>query len=190
MLDFLTGAFGPLSPLTPMPIDTSVEDSGRPSPRRFQYPIGWNIPIGQPGTEGLKLVNFQALRRYADLYSVVRAMLNIRENETAGLTWDVGPTADAQAQLRDDPDRKNKRKDQHDRSAQIVQWFKRIDSNYKGFPKKQAPIWFFSSSHFPALICHPLRSSIKKMADCETTTGHVGLIARTLMKDARRGLNR
>jgi hypothetical protein len=133
MLDFLTGAFGPLSPLTPMPIDTSVEDSGRPSPRRFQYPIGWNIPIGQPGTEGLKLVNFQALRRYADLYSVVRAMLNIRENETAGLTWDVGPTADAQAQLRDDPDRKNKRKDQHDRSAQIVQWFKRIDSNYKGF---------------------------------------------------------
>jgi hypothetical protein len=28
------------------------------------------------------------------------------------------------------------------------------------------------------------------MADCETTTGHVGLIARTLMKDARRGLNR
>ena len=30
----------------------------------------------------------------------------------------------------------------------------------------------------------------EKVEDCETTTGHVGQIARTLMKDARRGLNR
>jgi hypothetical protein len=31
---------------------------------------------------------------------------------------------------------------------------------------------------------------VEKMEDCETTNGHFGLIARTLMKDARRGLNR
>ena len=30
----------------------------------------------------------------------------------------------------------------------------------------------------------------KKVKDCETTNGHIGRIARTLMKDARRDLNR
>jgi hypothetical protein len=43
---------------------------------------------------------------------------------------------------------------------------------------------------FPDLISISLRMLNKKMADCETTTGHSGQIVRTLMKDARRGLNR
>ncbi len=38
------------------------------------------------------------------------------------------------------------------------------------------------------MFCLPVL--YEKMADCETTTGHVGQSARTLMKDARRGLNR
>ncbi|SBT10449.1 hypothetical protein PROAA_50002 [Candidatus Propionivibrio aalborgensis] len=43
---------------------------------------------------------------------------------------------------------------------------------------------------FPDLVSVRLRVSDKKMADCETTTGHSGQIVRTLMKDARRDLNR
>ena len=63
--------------------------------------------------------------------------------------------------------------------------------NYKGFPKfASARDGFFSSSLFPDLIPIALLSLVEKMEDCETTNGHVGLIARTLMKDARRGLNR
>lgn len=65
-----------------------------------------------------------------------------------------------------------------------------VNSNYKGFPKKRKYLDVFSSSHFPDLFSVPLRVLKMKMADCETTTGHVGRIARTLMKDARRGLNR
>ena len=37
------------------------------------------------------------------------------------------------------------------------------------------------------LVCHV---EAKKVKDCGTTTGHVGLLARTLMKDAREGLIR
>ena len=130
IMDFLTGAFGPLSPIPPMPIDIPEEDCGRPTPRRWQYPIGWNMPIGQPGTEGFKLAPFNVLRGYADRYSVVRACVNIRRDEMAGLSWDVGPTASAQA---DSKGKKSLGNDQRDRANQIVQWFKRIDSNYYGF---------------------------------------------------------
>jgi hypothetical protein len=48
----------------------------------------------------------------------------------------------------------------------------------------------FSSSLFLDSVVVALLASCKKVKDCETTTGHVGRIARTLMKDARRGLNR
>lgn len=128
--DFLTGAFGPLSPILPMPIDQPADDTGRPTPRRWQYPVGWNLPMGQPGSEGYKLASFSALRRYADIYSVVRAMLNIRINELAGLSWDIGPTPDAQSQTKGD---KNAVADQRARATKIVEWFRRVDSNYYGF---------------------------------------------------------
>ena len=49
---------------------------------------------------------------------------------------------------------------------------------------------FFQFIAFPGLMSVTLRRFNEKMADCETTTGHVGPMARTLMKDARRGLNR
>jgi hypothetical protein len=62
--------------------------------------------------------------------------------------------------------------------------------DYKGFPKLSKWFSIFSSSQFPDQVSLPLRGLMKKMADCGTTTGHVGHPARTLMKDARRGLNR
>src|ERR1035437_855887 len=129
--DFQAGAFGPLSPLMPMAIDLP-EDSGRAGPRRRQYPVGWNLPVGQPGSEGGsgKLAPFDVLYKYADAYSVGRACINIRRDEMAGLSWDIGPTADAQANTKGD---KGAAKDQRERAATIVNWFKRIDSNYYGF---------------------------------------------------------
>jgi len=127
--DFLGGAFGPLSPILPMPINEPSE-SGRPYPRRWQMPVGWNLPVGQPGSEGLKLASFSTLRAAADAYSVVRAMLNIRIGEMGGMNWDVGPTADTQAATKGD---KGAVKDQRERAAQIVKWFRRVDPNYSGF---------------------------------------------------------
>jgi hypothetical protein len=130
-VDFQGGAFGPLSPIQPMPIDMPG-DSGRPGPRRRQYPVGWNLPVGQPGSEGGsgKLAPFDVLYKYADIFSVGRTCINIRRDEMAGLSWDIGPTADAQADTKGD---RGAAKDMRQRAAKIVSWFKRIDSNYYGF---------------------------------------------------------
>src|ERR1700761_4865370 len=64
--DFTAGAFGPFSPILPVPVDTP-EDDGRAVPRREQYEVGWNLPTGTPGSEGIKLATFQTLRSIADL---------------------------------------------------------------------------------------------------------------------------
>ncbi len=91
---FESGAFGPGTPIMPMPID-SVGNSGQPDPRRFQYPVAWNLPVGIPGSEGLKLVNFYTLRAYGDLYSVARACIDLRIKEILGLGFDIQPTESA-----------------------------------------------------------------------------------------------
>lgn len=155
--DFLTGAFGPLTPIAPMPIDQPDQDSGRALPRRWEYPVGWNLPTGTPGNEGFKLTGFPTLRSLADRYSVVRAMLDIRINEMAGLEWDVGPTGEAQKRTKGD---KNAAKDQSDRASSIVRWFKQIDSNYKGFQS-----WFTAACEdqhvIDALSLHILPPRLK-----------------------------
>ena len=48
----------------------------------------------------------------------------------------------------------------------------------------------FISWQLPCQFQIALPQLCKKMEDCETTNGHIGHFARTLMKDARRGLNR
>lgn len=91
---FTNGAFGPFSPILPVPVD-APEESGRPEPRREQYQVGWDLPTGEPGAEGLKLATFGTLRTLADLYSVARACIQLRKSEIRGLEWDIMPTTDA-----------------------------------------------------------------------------------------------
>lgn len=64
--------------------------------------------------------------------------------------------------------------------------------HYKGFPKSASARAVFQFIAFPRSnsMKVALLRLIEKMEDCETTIGHVGRYARTLMKDARRGLNR
>ena len=128
--DFLSGAFGPLSPIQPLGIDAPQTESGRPEPRRMQYPIGWNMPMGQPGSEGLKLVSFANLRAYADMYSVVRACIQVRKEEIMGLDWDIVPTDTGARGMRGDADAHD---DFQDRRAQALKFFKRPDPNYHDF---------------------------------------------------------
>jgi hypothetical protein len=63
---------------------------------------------------------------------------------------------------------------------------------YKGFPNFSSAVIVLSHCRFPDPnpIHVALLALCEKVKDCETTTGHVGHLARTLMKDARRGLNR
>lgn len=127
---FLAGAFGPLAPIQPVGIDDPDPDTGRPSPRRWQYPVGWNMPVGQPGTEGLKLASFTHLRTLADTYSVARACIQVRIQEILSLEWDIVPTGHAEKQMRADS---AAHKDFQTRRATAMQFFRRPDSDYLSF---------------------------------------------------------
>lgn len=127
---FTEGAFGPLTPIIPAPIDSPRDDTGRPEPRRWQYPVGWNLPIGVPGTEGLKLVPFSNLRQYAELYSVVRACIELRKQEILALEWDIVPTEGAEKKMRADS---GMHMDFMQRKEEAVAFFSRPDPNYNSF---------------------------------------------------------
>ena len=102
--EFRPYGFGPGTPIQPTPIDTPDPITGRPRPRRSQYPISFNLPIGVPGSEGLKLVSFQVLRAYAEANSLVRACIEIRKNEILGFDYDIVPTRDAAKAMQGNPD--------------------------------------------------------------------------------------
>jgi hypothetical protein len=127
---FVNGAFAPLTPLVPTPINQPPEGRDRPEPRRWQYPVAWNLPIGQPGTEGLKLVDFSTLRLYSDLYSIARACIQLRKDEITGLDWDIVPTRVAGKLMQDN---KRAMRDFGERKEKIVRFFRKPDSNFHDY---------------------------------------------------------
>lgn len=120
--DFINGAFGPFSPILPVPVDAPEPGSDFPDPRLYEYEVGWNLPTGTPGSEGLKLADFSTLRTLADLYSVARACIQLRKNEIRGTDWDIMPTADAAKSMRGSH---SAMKDFGDRRAEAMQFFMR-----------------------------------------------------------------
>lgn len=128
---FLNGAFGPFSPVTPMPIDPPREDTGRPDVRRFQYPVGINAPIGEPGTEGgFRLAPYPVLRGLAN-YSVARSCIDKRKQEITGLKWDVVATHEAEHAMANDDEA---RADWEQRRAKVVDFFSHPDSDRAKYP--------------------------------------------------------
>jgi hypothetical protein len=93
---FSSGAMGPLAPIVPVGLDVPADGAERPMPRRWEYQVGWNRPIGQPGTEGLKVATFSTLRSIADLYSVVRTCITDCANDILATEWDIVPTMQAE----------------------------------------------------------------------------------------------
>lgn len=128
--DFLTGAFGPLAPIEPVPIDPPAEGEERPEPRRWEYPVGWNMPTGTPGSEGLKLASFDTLRTYADMYSVARNCIRVRKDEICGLGWDIQMTPEAEKAARGD---REAHRDFQQRRRAALKFFRRPDPNYADF---------------------------------------------------------
>jgi 8-oxo-dGTP pyrophosphatase MutT (NUDIX family) len=154
-MEFLGGAFGPLSPVAPMPVDTPADGSERPSPRRFQYPVGWNMPHGQPGDEGLKLASFAHLRTIADAYSVARACIQLRIQEVIGLEWDIVPTKSAEKRMMGDH---GARREFEERRAQLVKFWKRPDTDYFDFARwLHAILEDILVVDAPSLYLHPSR---------------------------------
>ena len=153
---FLSGMFGPLAPIQPVPIDIPEPGAERPGPRRFEYPVSYNMPGYMPGQPGLgRLADFETLRKLADLYSIARASIELRKSELRGIGWDVAPTAQAAKAMRGDH---KAARDFQERRAKVVKFFRRPDPNYADFSS-----WFnaileeFFVTDALSLYFHPSR---------------------------------
>lgn len=91
---FTQGAFGPFSPILPVPVDEPPPGGQLADPRRFQYTPGYNLPT-PPGLDGFKMASFDTLYTLANLYSVARTCIERRKMMVAGLDWDIVPTKEA-----------------------------------------------------------------------------------------------
>jgi 8-oxo-dGTP pyrophosphatase MutT (NUDIX family) len=124
---FTDGAFGPFPPIQSVPVDSAEPGEASPDPRREEYRVGWNLPVGQPGTEGLKLADFNTLRTIADLYSVARACITFIKAQITSLEWDIMPTPEAAKAMRNND---AEMKDFGKRRAEAVKFLRRPDPDY------------------------------------------------------------
>ena len=126
---FTDGAFGPMSPIQPVPVDEAPVPGGFPDPRWWQYRVGWNLPT-PPGTEGMKLASFDQLRTLGQKYSVARACIDLREQEIRGLEWEITLTTDAAKAYQGD---RAALRDFGERKAHAVRFFKHPDPDFWTF---------------------------------------------------------
>lgn len=127
---FTDAAFGPYPPILSVPINEPDDGTGQIQARREEYRVGWNLPVGQPGTEGLKLADFNTLRSLAELYSVARACIQYLKSEITSLEWDILPTKDAAKAMRND---QGKMRDFGERRGKAIKFFKRPDPDYNSW---------------------------------------------------------
>ncbi len=127
---FTEGAFGPMAPILPAPVDRPGPGLPRPQPRRWQPYVGYNLPVGQPGSEGYKLASFATLKSLSESYSILRTCLNIRKDEIRALEWDITLTPEAAKAYQGD---RQAMRDYGERRAAALKFFKRPDPNYFNF---------------------------------------------------------
>src|ERR1035441_710343 len=126
---FTDGAFGPMSPIQPTPVDEPPPGGQFPDPRWWQYRTGWNLPT-QPRTEGLALASFEQLRTIAEKYSVARRCIQLRKDEICGLEWSIELTTKAAKAYQGDH---KAMRDFGERAAKATKFFLRPDPDYWNF---------------------------------------------------------
>lgn len=77
--------FAPGLPAVPLPINQPRPDTGRAEPRRFDYPVSWNLP----GAGNQRLLPWKVLRDAADQVDLIRRCIEVRKAEIIGLGADV-----------------------------------------------------------------------------------------------------
>ena len=146
---FTDGAFGPMSPIQPVPVDEPATPGGFPDPRYWQYPVGYNLPT-QPGSEGFKLASFAQLATIASKYNVARRAIELRKEEIAGLEWEIQLTTKAARAYQGDH---KAMRDFGERAAQATKFFKHPDPDYFDFSRSSRRCLRKSSSMTPCAWC-------------------------------------
>ena len=91
--------FAPGRPLVPALINPPRED-GRATPRRYEFPVAWNLQISQQ-----RDVPFILLRNVADSIDIVRKCVEVVKAAASGMDWDIIPTSVAvERVLAENPD--------------------------------------------------------------------------------------
>jgi len=75
--------FGPSVALTPSAINP-LGDDGRPDPRRWEYPVAWNIFVTEQ-----RIVPWKVLRVAADQIDLLRRCVEVTKSKIASLDWDI-----------------------------------------------------------------------------------------------------
>lgn len=98
-IEDFTVPFAPGRPLIPALINPPRED-GRTAPRRYEFPVAWNLQITEQ-----RVVPFRLLRDVADGSDLVRKCIEVVKSSISGMEWDVVPQPEAVERiLADDPD--------------------------------------------------------------------------------------
>jgi 2'-5' RNA ligase len=128
---FTEGAFAPFSPIMPVPVDSPPDGFERPRPRRYQYDVGFNLPTGDPGSEGgYKLAPFSALKALGKSYSIARRCIQFRKLEICGLNWDITMTSAAEKAYQGD---RVAMRDFGERRAKAMKFWRRPDPRFFSF---------------------------------------------------------
>ena len=86
--------FGPSQPLTPSAINPVGED-GRPDPRRWEYPVAWNVFVTEQ-----RLVPWKVLRVAADQIDILRRCVEVLKAKLVSLDWDITLSESASEMIR------------------------------------------------------------------------------------------
>ena len=78
-----TVPFAPGRPLIPALINPPRED-GRTAPRRYEFPVAWNLQITEQ-----RVVPFRLLRDIAEMSDLARKCIEVVKAAIAGMEWDI-----------------------------------------------------------------------------------------------------
>ena len=115
--------FGPGSPLYPSPFNLPNPQTGQADPRRWEYPVSWNI------TNRNRVIDWQTLRDAADKVDIIRLCLETRKNELSEQEWDItlSPRAMARAGAKTASEKAALRDKFADEITRLVDWWETPD---------------------------------------------------------------
>jgi SPP1 gp7 family putative phage head morphogenesis protein len=87
--ELATTPFPPAMPLIPSLINRPRDD-GRADPRKYEFPVAWNIQITEQ-----RDIPFRVLREVADMADIVRKCIEVNKAIISGMDWDITINEDA-----------------------------------------------------------------------------------------------
>lgn len=121
--DFIA-SFGPGVPLVPAPLNGVRPDTGQQDPRRYAYPVSWNL-----SRDMQRHTPWSLLIQAADQVDVIRRCIEVRKNEQVQQDWDFTLTKRAlEAAGANTPAEKSALREKYSaKIRELVEWWQTPD---------------------------------------------------------------